>query len=149
MPETVLVILFEYLFPGAFDHGEETDDDTTTLSDFSSSLEDYWCVLALSRCHPTLHLRSLTEHCPEVDTANLSQFAPIMMPYATRAPLERLASLVVGTSIPFIFSGYLLRRPPLFDLTTGDTFIARPDEHCPSSSPNYSRRLNTLNEHTF
>lgn len=56
VPEKVLVILFEYLFPGAFDHGEETDDDTSTLSDFSSSLEDYWCVLTLSRHQTTLIL---------------------------------------------------------------------------------------------
>lgn len=44
VPEKVLVILFDYLFPGAFGHGDETDDDTSTLSDYSS-LEDYWSVL--------------------------------------------------------------------------------------------------------
>jgi len=46
VPEKVLVLLFDYLFPGALDHGEETDDDTSTLSDYSS-LEDYWYVLSL------------------------------------------------------------------------------------------------------
>jgi len=46
VPEKVLVLLFDYLFPGAFDHGEETGEDTSTPSDYSS-LEDYWCVLTL------------------------------------------------------------------------------------------------------
>ena len=46
MPERVLVLLFDYLFPGAFDHGEDTGEDTSTPSDYSS-LEDYWYVLTV------------------------------------------------------------------------------------------------------